>query len=389
VRSAEDIAGLELLVGWAKLLRLARVHKGQLVPVKQHRRLLDDPLELFYQAAAVLPQLDRLLPLTDMTESSFPGGLAEALLDLLSMLYAPEEPVTVGELAGHFWEEHAEALLDEQAGSRLELWRLATAVETGQYLGLLWELGMVELGGGSDVGPAVVAVDPELEGSADTYLSSLAEVPSRLTPLGTWWTNVVLRAAGATAPVIGELAGADTATLIEGVSGYDEWAYRAELRAWCHEHGAGAARELAGAVRAAPGFEQRLLAFAGLREAGPAAEEEVRAMLADPALRPHAQLWLVEQGLEDAASLEPASARVLMAETLASVLLDAGPAGLIEHLEQLGPPAEQATVLADLWRARTPGAAAALEAAGKAHPNSQVAKAARKAAFKLGSSGPQ
>jgi hypothetical protein len=59
VRSAQDIAGLELLVGWVKLLRLARVHKGQLVPVKQHRRLLDDPLELFYQAAAVLPQLDR------------------------------------------------------------------------------------------------------------------------------------------------------------------------------------------------------------------------------------------------------------------------------------------------------------------------------------------
>jgi hypothetical protein len=94
------------------------------------------------------------------------------------------------------------------------------------------------------------------------------------------------------------------------------------------------AKELAGDVRAAPGFEQRLLAFAGLREAGPAAEEEVRAMVADPALRPDARLWLVEQGLEDAASLEPASARVLMADP-------------------------------------------------------QVAKAARKAAFKLGSSGPR
>jgi hypothetical protein len=29
----------------------------------------------------------------------------------------------------------------------------------------------------------------------------------RLTPLGTWWTNVLLRQAGAVAPVIGELAG--------------------------------------------------------------------------------------------------------------------------------------------------------------------------------------
>jgi hypothetical protein len=310
------LAGLELLVGWAKRLRLARVHKGQLVPVKQNRHLLDDPLELFNRAAAVLLQQDRALPLTGLIESSFPGGMAEALADLLSLLYPPEGPVTVGELAGHYWEEHVEALLDEQAASRLELWRLATAVETTLLLGLLQGLGMVEHEGGSVAEPAGTAVDPEPGSPADASLSSLAGLSVRLTPLGTWWTNVRLRAAGAVAPVIGELAGADAATLIERVSGYDQG-----------------------------------------------------------------------EGVEDAASLEPASARVLMAETLASVLRDAGPAGLVEHLERLGPPAEQATVLADLWRARTPGAAAVLEAAGKAHPNPQVAKAARTAAFKLGSSG--
>ena len=154
VRSAQDIAGLELLVGWVKQLRLARAHKGYLVPVKQHRRLLDDPLELFNRAASVLPLLDRALPLTDLIESSFPGGLAEALVDLLSLLYPPGEPVTVAELADHFWEEHVEALLDEQAASRLELWRLATAVETAQLLSLLQGLGMVEHGGGSDAEPA-------------------------------------------------------------------------------------------------------------------------------------------------------------------------------------------------------------------------------------------
>ena len=384
VRSAQDIAGLEPLVGWAKQLRLARVHKGRLVPVKQHRRLLDDPLELLGRAASVLPLVDRSLPLTDVVGSSFPGGLAEALVDLLSLLYAPEEPVTVGQLAGHFWHDHVEALLDEPAAGPPELWRLATTVETAQLLGLLQGLGMVEHQAGSGAEPALVAVDQEPRSAADAYLSALAELLVRLTPLGTWWANVALRAAGAVAPVIGGLAGADTATLIEGVSGYDEWAYRAELRIWCRERGPGAVPELAGYARAAPGFEQRLLAFAGLREAGPAAEAEVRSMLADPVLRPYAQLWLIGEGLEDAAGLEPTSERLLMAETLASVLQDTGPAGLVDHLERLGPPAEQATVLADLWRARTPGAAAVLEAAGKVHPDPQVAKAARKAAFKLG-----
>jgi hypothetical protein len=222
---------------------------------------------------------------------------------------------------------------------------------------------------------------------ADAYLSSLAKLPLRLTSLGTWQANVLLRAAGAVAPVIGELAGADAAALIEGVAGYDEDACRAELRAWCRERGDAASRELAAYVRAASGFEQRMLAFAALSEAGPAAEVEVRPMLADPSLRPHAQHWLVDNGFEDERSLDPASAMLLMTETLATILDTDGPAGLVEHLEQLGSPAEQAAVLDDLWRARTPHVAAVLEATGKAHPNAKVAKAARKAAFKLRSSG--
>jgi hypothetical protein len=158
------------------------------------------------------------LPLTSMVDSPFPHGPAEALLDLLSLLYGAEKPVTVGGLTGHFWEDHGEAVLDGQAASRLELLRLAMAVEAAQYLGLLRELGMVDLGGGSGADPAVVAVNPQATGSADAYLCSLSELTVRLIPLGTWWTNLLLRQAGAVAPVIGELASADAARLIEGVS---------------------------------------------------------------------------------------------------------------------------------------------------------------------------
>jgi hypothetical protein len=56
-RSAKDIPGLELIVGWAKQLPLARVHKGRLVPDEHHRRLLDDPLDLCRQAVSILPLL--------------------------------------------------------------------------------------------------------------------------------------------------------------------------------------------------------------------------------------------------------------------------------------------------------------------------------------------
>jgi Plasmid pRiA4b ORF-3-like protein len=432
VRSSQEIPGLGVALDWAKGIRLLRVHKGRLVPVKQQRHLLGDPLELLGRAVDALPSVDLALPLASMVEAAFPGGRAEALVDLLSLLYAPEEPVSLADLAGHVWEEHVEdRVVDGPLGGRVELWRLAAAVETAQLLGHVQALGLVETGaeagsiadpvpqtgpvpetaalpqtgpgraepaphagepapyGGE---PAPHAGEPMLQfgeafgGPADAYLSRLAELPVRLTPLGVWQANVLLRAAGAVAPVVGELSGAEAAALIEGVTGYDERACRAELRAWCHRRGDAAAADLARYLRAAPGFEQRMLAFAALEEAGPAAEAEVRAMVSDGDLGPLARMWLVQRGLEDETSLDPATAVLLMAETLASILDSDGPAGLVEHLEQFGPPDEQATMLGDLWRARTPHAAAVLEATGKAHPDPKVAKAARKAAFKIRSS---
>jgi hypothetical protein len=401
VRSSQEIPGLGLALAWAKEIRLLRVHTGRLVAVKQQRHLLGDPLELLGRAVDALPSLDLGLPLASMVEAAFPGGRAEALVDLLSLLYAPEEPVSLADLATHIWQEHVEdRVVDGPLGGRVELWRLATAVETAQLLGQVQSLGLVETGtapetqGGTapaaEAGPTGAGLAPDageaFDSPADTYLSSLDELPLQLTPLGVWQANLLLRAAGAVAPVIGELADRDAAALIEGVADYDEQACRAELRAWCRERGDAAAGELADYVRTAQGFEQRMMAFAVLDEAGPAAEAEVRAMLADADLGPLAQIWLVQRGLEDERSLDPASAVLLMAETLASILDSDGPAGLVEHLAQLGPPDEQAAMLSDLWRAQTPRAAAVLEATGKAHPDSKVAKAARKAAFKLRSS---
>jgi hypothetical protein len=415
VRSSREIHGLGVALDWAKEIRLLRVRAGRLVAVKQQRHLLADPLELLGRAFDALPSLEMALPLASMVEAAFPGGRAEAIVDLLSLLYAPEEPMSLADLAAHVWQEHVEdRVVDGPLGGRAELWHLATAVETAQLLGHVQALGLVEttpesgagslpeagpgtgigpwaeIGPGIERDPGVAELVPEageaFAGPADAYLSSLAELPLRLTPLGVWQANLLLRAAGAVAPVVGELSGRDAAALMEGVTGYDERACRAELRAWCHERGDAAAGELARYARAAPGFEQRVLAFAALEEAGPAAEAEVRAMLTDADLGPLARMWLVQRGLEDERSLDPASAVLLMAETLASILDGEGPAALVKHLEQLGPPDEQAALLGDLWRARTPHAAAVLEAAGKAHPDSKVAKAARKAAFKLRSS---
>jgi hypothetical protein len=385
VGSSRDLAGLDLALKWAKRLGLVRVHTGRLVRVKQRQRLLDDPFELFNRAFDELPQLGAELLPRGMVESAFLGGLAEAIVDLLAVLYVAEEPVLVDELAAHVWQEHLLENLDEAdaADTLVEVWRITTAVEVAQLLAKLQDLGVIERSGPDDETHVEADVAPETEDLAGAVLSALGRGRLRLTPLGTWRTNILLRAAGADAPVIGDLAGRDLEALIVGVADYDEAACRAELRTWCRERGAAAVGELAAYARATSQFERRMMAFTALEEAGTAAETEVRGMLSDPTLRPYAQMWLVQNGFEDERSLDPVAATLLMAETLATILDIDGPASLVEHLEELGPPGEQVAMLEDLWRVPSPRIESVLEAIGKAHPTPKVAKAARKAAFKL------
>ena len=364
---------LDLTLAWARDLRLVRTYNRRLVPVKQQReRLLDDPLELFDRAFDALPRLGGELLPTGMVESAFLDGLAGAIVDLLAALYSSDEAMPVEDLAEHVWEDHVLAGLDEDEApdAVVEMWRVTTEVEVSRLLAHLQEMGAVE------------GADPDAVGAS-------APGGVRLTQLGIWRTNVLLRAAGADAPVIGDLAGADVETLLDRVTSYDEEACRAELRAWCQERG-DAARELAAYARSAPGFERQMLALVALEEAGPAAEAEVRAMLDDEALRPQAQLWLVRNGFEDQDSVDHAASTLLMAQSLATILELDGPASLVEQLEGLGPPQEQIAMLEDLGRAPTPRLLDVLDAIGKAHPVAEVSKSARKTALKLRSaaSGP-
>jgi hypothetical protein len=334
------------------LRRLVRVER---------EKLPDDPLELFNRAFDALPELGAELLPGGVLESAYMNGLAGAIGDLLSLLYAAEEPVQVGDLAAHVWEEHLPGGL-ETTGPLAEVRRTALADEVARLLTHLQEMGMVEGIGGGRGG-------------------------LRLTPLGVWRTNALLRAAGCDAPAIGDLTDKPVQALLEGVAAYDDEARQAELRAWCRARSEDAAGELAAYARSASGFEWRMAAFAALEEAGPAAEAQVRVLLDDPELRPMAQMWLVRKGLADQRSLDPDTTAKLMASTLIMFLEADGPSALIESLEGLGPAEEQIAMLADLWRVPDPRVGDVLDMAGKAHPDPKVAKAARKTALKFRSAG--
>ncbi|MGH2395008.1 MAG: integrase core domain-containing protein [Candidatus Limnocylindria bacterium] len=73
----------------------------------------------------------------------------------------------------------------------------------------------------------------------------------------------------------------------------------------------------------------------------------------------------------------------ILVETCAAVAAQDGPSAVVEMLSDLGPADEQAAIVGSLWRVNSPHAATVLQAVANAHPDKQVAKAARKAAFKL------
>ncbi len=204
------------------------------------------------------------------------------------------------------------------------------------------------------------------------------------TSLGLWATNRMLRKRGAVAPIVGDRAGSPAAELLEACAELSLDESEVEIRRWIEHRPLTAAAELAEAARSG-----RLpqLALHALGFAGPAAEAEVRALVAVEGLEPYARMWLVAHGHEDASSLTP---EMLMAAFVAGLAAEAqqnGPVTAVARLMSLGPEDEQMRFVERLLRADQPGAAEVLEMIGRLHPSKAVAKAARRTAFKRRSFG--
>jgi hypothetical protein len=207
---------------------------------------------------------------------------------------------------------------------------------------------------------------------------------ARLTPLGVHGLRELLTAAGATAPVAGDLADAPGRELLDALAGYPDHLARAEADLWLADRKpADAARELLAASRgddpAAP--SRRLMCQQTLTLVGPEAEPALREVLSDPQLGGLARVWLTEASAPDVPPPTPDMVYWLTIDTLAAQL------AADEDPELLS------TLVADLvarhdgffdaaWRVDHPATADVLEAMGQLHPDRKSAKAARKAAFK-------
>ncbi|MDI5973193.1 hypothetical protein POF50_028260 [Streptomyces sp. SL13] len=211
----------------------------------------------------------------------------------------------------------------------------------------------------------------------------------RLTPLGVLGVRERLRAAGVTAPVVGDLAGEDAATLLAALVSYPEDAAFDEAERWLadREPRVAAGELLAAARGTGTGAPARRLACQQtLSRLDIRAEPALREVLGDRELGGLARVWLVERGASDVPAPDESMVFWLTVDTLAAQLDVDDDAELLADLVR-DLVARHDGFFDAAWRVDHPDTAAVLEAVGRLHPDRSVAKEARKAAFKARSAG--
>ncbi|MGP4113824.1 hypothetical protein ACTWP5_23310 [Streptomyces sp. 4N509B] len=234
-----------------------------------------------------------------------------------------------------------------------------------------------------DADPGDVAVShPEDEEAAD--LASFGQV--RLTSLGLYGVRRRMREGGLEAPVVGELRDGEAGALLAAIPYRPEPAAREEAELWlAGRDPLDASRQLLAAARGAdpeaPG--RRLACQLVLSLVDERSEEALREVLDDAELGGLARVWLAERGAEVPA---PSEEMVfwLTVDTLAAQLGTAAEhEDAVELRELVRDLTSQHSAFFDkAWRCDHPATADVLEAMGRFHPDRQLAKQARKAAFK-------
>ena len=307
----------------------------------------------------------------DMWCEALQAILAQESLDgLATALYTAGRPVrldalfeayaaAVGALTGGA-DDDTSGANEPAAGAAAQEAAPAFAPGLEPGLELLADLGVVELGEDEDEDEAGLTVT--------------------LSPIGMWAVRDRLQARGWRVPVLGGSAGGGAAAVLAVLADYDAEDGEAEIAAWLGRRSPErAAEELTEAAsRGSPGL--RGAAFAVMDRVGAAAVPAVRRALASPVLGPHAAVWLREHGEEVSLSREDSA--WLLVDLGAGLLEEAAPEDVVAELLPDLPPHAQAELVAGLWRVDHPAVTELLTTLSNHHPEPDVAKAARKAAFK-------
>ncbi len=141
--STQELPGLNLIVDWARSIRLARVVKGRIAAVQKNRSLLRHPLELWDRAFEAFGSLGETICYGDTPLSV---EFAPAMNALLSRLYGG--PLRIDEARAVTWEVASAPYAIERAPAlHQEMWERSNNRHTVDALRALALLGAVELTG--------------------------------------------------------------------------------------------------------------------------------------------------------------------------------------------------------------------------------------------------
>ncbi|MFE7132928.1 hypothetical protein ACFVIM_18925 [Streptomyces sp. NPDC057638] len=380
--AALDLTPLQVRAGWdrARLAGLVELHGDTARPGWRLRAWDRDDMAVLRGWVALFDAWSLALPAPEDVPPTAVAEVVEAVPQLLSLLQLSAGPVLVPALldlleqrVAELREERCEVPYDPQERSP------ATPAAVPPS--------------GADIGPVAVSplLDWALEGLASVGALTLDKGRSAtLTPLGNWavWVKLEQICVAAQSPAGNIEQSAED--MLRGCARLTPGPARAEYRAWL------AARTVSSAVAellaVARGEDALLrgLAFEALRVVGAPAEAEVRAVAAEPFLRPYALLWLAEyEGMdpEDAPDvLTREEATWLWVDTAAAVADHGEPQLLLRHLDS----AVQGTIPALLDEVRSgghPRTVQVLVALAAAHPDPALAKAVRRAAFQVHTGG--
>jgi hypothetical protein len=380
-RSSADLPAVSLTVSWAKEARLVRAVKGRLVPVKGSAPLFGEHkhVELWQRASEAVDKLGEHIGRHGYYDlpSAFQYAVPDTMPALwLGMYVAGGAPVPV-ELLTDMVKQAIEPFGHPAGIPDSDLQHLLLLRDVTDMLAALDVLGAVRLGESTD--PAQHAKIAELSGRDDPNL-----LLAQLTPIGLWAVNRMLREQGLDAPGVGDMAGEDFEIVCARLAHAAPVVVEAELARWVQARDPElAAAEVVRFVERADEPSQRLFATHALSHAGDSGLEAAgRIRSAGGVAGGVAAVWLVEQDAADPSSLTPTEMLLGLVDHLAAMLEHGC---LIDELASRSLP-EQVDLVKQLARVDHPNRIEVLDAIADGHRDPTVAKAARKARLKFGSS---
>ncbi len=370
-RSSAELPRLSLVIKWARKAGVVRVLHGKVVVTKRGLTVADDPGGIFDKA------LDTILAIGPVTGQTPPGAWARwpeidqtidaIAVHLLIPPYMAGGPVPLAEITDLATRVITEGLYFGQDPGDYVIrhlgWDIARLADAMELAGVLRRTGT----SGEDEELNVTRPGGEVE----------------LTPAGLCALRVRLAAAGYDTPAAGRLAASSAAGLITGIDPADPRSSAAEVDAWLQRRTTDQAlAELANAAGQTGDPAVQYLAIAIMTDIGSeAAAPHIRRLAGERAARGPALCWLVDHDLLASHELYDQGDLDGFCAVLASRLLTAGPAGMLECLALAGDEAAQALLASELGTSPAAPAEAVLEGIGRNHPAKTVAKAARKALF--------